>query len=128
LRKKDRLAAGKYKVTGDLLGGTTGSIVMFANPIGSGALALNSTILATVNFELLAKEWQKPSVSDIVQAALNLVSERIEKYSLLVQTGKLQIKVFNKVVDLKHPEVMREIRESNPHTISWSNLSDYLHP
>jgi hypothetical protein len=39
LRKQDRLAAGKYIVTGDLLGGTTGSIVMFSNPEGSGALS-----------------------------------------------------------------------------------------
>jgi hypothetical protein len=55
LRKKDRIAAGKYMVTGDLLGGTTGSIVMFANP--SGSLMLNPNFLATVNFELLREEW-----------------------------------------------------------------------
>ena len=36
LRKQDRLAAGRYILTGDLLGGTTGSIVMFSNPFGSG--------------------------------------------------------------------------------------------
>ena len=45
-------------VTGDLLGGSTGSIVMFANPYGS--LMLNLNFLATVNFELLIEEWQKP--------------------------------------------------------------------
>ena len=77
---------------------------------------------------MLLKEWQKPTVKDIVQAALNLVTERIEKCSLLVQTGKLEIKVFNKTVDLKHPEVIREIFESKPSTIFWSNLSDYHHP
>jgi hypothetical protein len=55
LRKKDRIAAGKYMVTGDLLGGTTGSILMFANPYGS--LVLNPNFLATVNFELLREEW-----------------------------------------------------------------------
>ncbi len=57
LRKEDRLAAGRYMVTGDLLGGTAGSIVMFANP--ACALALNLNFLATVNFELLIEEWKK---------------------------------------------------------------------
>jgi hypothetical protein len=66
-------------VTGDLLGGTTGSVVMFANP--SGSMMLNPNFLATVNFELLTEEWLKPSVSDIVQAALNLVTARIGRYS-----------------------------------------------
>ena len=51
LRKKDRIAAGRYMVTGDLLGGSTGSIVMFSNP--SGSLMLLPNFLATVNFELL---------------------------------------------------------------------------
>ena len=51
LRKKDRIAAGRYIVTGDLLGGSTGSIVMFSNP--SGFLMLSPNFLATVNFELL---------------------------------------------------------------------------
>ena len=77
---------------------------------------------------MLLKEWQKPTVKDIVQAALNLVTERIKKCSLLVQTGKLAIKVYNKIVDLKHPEVISEIFESKPSTIFWSNLSDYHHP
>jgi hypothetical protein len=101
---------------------------MFANLVGSGALALNSNFLATVNFELLLKEWQKPTVKDVIQATLNLVTARIEKCSLLVQTGKLEIKVFNKTVDLKHPEVILEIFESKPLTICWSNISDYHHP
>ena len=52
LRKKDRIAAGRYIVTGDLLGGATGSIVMFANP--SGSLMLMPNFLKTVNFELLS--------------------------------------------------------------------------
>jgi hypothetical protein len=52
LRKKDRIAAGRYMVTGDLLGGETGSIVMFANP--SGFLMLMPNFLKTVNFELLS--------------------------------------------------------------------------
>ena len=66
-------------VTGDLLGGTTGSVVMFANP--SGSMMLHPNFLATVNFELLTEEWLKPSVSDIVHAALNLVTARIGRYS-----------------------------------------------
>ncbi len=52
LRKKDRIAAGSYMVTGALLGGETGSIVMFANP--SGSLMLMPNFLQTVNFELLS--------------------------------------------------------------------------
>jgi hypothetical protein len=42
-------------VTGDLLGMTTGSILMFANH--SGSLMLNPNFLAKVNFELLKEEW-----------------------------------------------------------------------
>jgi hypothetical protein len=47
-------------VTGDLLGGTTGSIVMFANPPETGKLSLNLNFLATVYFPNLIKEWAKP--------------------------------------------------------------------
>jgi hypothetical protein len=84
LRKQDRLAAGKYIVTGDLLGGTTGSIVMFSNPAGSGALSLNPNFLATIHFPLLVEEWKKPHSKDIVEAALNLVTKRIDLFSRLV--------------------------------------------
>lgn len=66
LRKQDRLTAGRYMITGDLLGGTSGSIVMFANPSDSGKLSLNLNFLATVYFPSLIKEWAKPTVSDIV--------------------------------------------------------------
>jgi len=66
LRKQDRLSLGKYILTGDLLGGTTGSIVMFSNPEGSGALSLNPNFLATISFALLAEEWKKPQCKDII--------------------------------------------------------------
>jgi hypothetical protein len=56
--------------------------------------------LATIEFTNLVREWKKPEVSDIVQAALNLVTKRIEKYSILAKTGKLHIKVFLQLVDL----------------------------
>lgn len=56
---------------------------MFANPVGSGQLALNPNFLQTVNFKDLTEEWKKPQVKDIVQAALNLLTARIEKCSRL---------------------------------------------
>jgi hypothetical protein len=56
------------------------------------------------------------------------VIERIQKFSEPTQTGQVKIKVYNKIVDLKHPEVMQEIRENNPYTMSWSNMCDYYHP
>jgi len=84
LRKQDRIAAGKYIVTGDLLGGTTGSIVMFSNPEGSGALSLGPNFLATILFSLLIEEWKKPQCKNILEAALNVVSKRIDICSRLV--------------------------------------------
>jgi len=63
---------------------------MFSNP----RLALNHNFLATIEFTNLVREWKKPEISDIVQAALNLVTARIKKYSNLAKTGKLQINVF----------------------------------
>ena len=84
LRKQDRLAAGKYFLTGDLLGGTTGSIVMFSNPGESAALSLNQNFLATIHFSLLIEEWKKPQCKNIVEAALNVVSKQIDVYSRLV--------------------------------------------
>ena len=59
LRKQDRLAASRYIVTGELLGGTTGSVVMFAYE-KTGDLALNHNFLATVEFNNLLREWKKP--------------------------------------------------------------------
>jgi hypothetical protein len=59
---------------------------------------------------------------------LNLLTARIEIYTNLAKVGKLKIKVFNKSVDLDNPEVLREIRESKPTSIFWSNVSDYYHP
>ena len=103
IRKQDRVAAGSYIVTGELLGGTTGSVVMFANPVGSGALSMNQNFLQTIEIGCLMNEWQKPKVSDIIQAALNLVTARISIYSSLAHEGKLQIKVFNRTVDLENP-------------------------
>ena len=46
---------------------------MFANPVGSGALSMNQNFLQTIEIGCLMNEWQKPKVSDIIQAALNLV-------------------------------------------------------
>lgn len=65
LRKQDRMAAGRYILTGELLGGTTGSVVMFANP-ATTPLSLNHNFLATIEFTNLVREWKKPEVSDIV--------------------------------------------------------------
>jgi len=48
--------------------------------------------------------------------------------SSLVQNGKLQIKVFNKIVDLEHPDVLNGIKKSNPYQIHWNNVPDYYHP
>jgi hypothetical protein len=124
----DRVAASRYITTGELLGGTTGSVVMFSNPPGSGAISLNSNILASIRGTLLWKEWKKSTVNDIVQAGLNLLIERIEKFSRLAQSGALQIKIHYKIVDLKYPEVVREISASNPYTMNWSNVCDYFHP
>ncbi len=76
----------------------------------------------------LIKECNKPKISDIIQAALNLLTARIQIYSNLAKVGKLQIKVFNKSVDLQNPEVLQEIRESKPSSIFWSNIADYYHP
>jgi hypothetical protein len=59
------MAAGRYILTGELLGGTTGSVVMFANP-ATTPLSLNHNFLATIEFTNLVREWKKPEVSDIV--------------------------------------------------------------
>ncbi len=56
----------KYIVTGELLGGTTGSIVMFANPAGSGKLSCNQNFLQTIEMNRLIKECKKPEISDII--------------------------------------------------------------
>jgi hypothetical protein len=56
----------KYIVTGELLGGTTGSVVMFANPAGSGKLSCNQNFLQTIEMIPLIKECKKPKVSDII--------------------------------------------------------------
>jgi hypothetical protein len=56
----------KYIVTGELLGGTTGSVVMFANPAGSGELSCNQNFLQTIEMIILIKECKNPKVSDII--------------------------------------------------------------
>lgn len=131
-RIQDRVALSRYITTGDLLGpstgGSVGSVVMFANPPNSGAMSLTPNFLHTVYFPLLAKEWLRPSVSDVVQAAVNLTLARIAHCSVLARKGKLVTRVHHKAVNMESPEVLREISALKPYFISWSNVPDYLHP
>lgn len=126
VRKQDRVAMMRYLTTGDLLGGPHGSVVMFANP--KGRLAQDLNFLQCIYFQTLAKEWLKASVSDIVQAGVNLVSDRIDVLALLCQAGKVTIQAIHHSVGLDSPETLGEISALEPYTMSWSNVCDYFHP
>eukprot|EP01042_Synura_sphagnicola_P001282 gene1282-1453_t len=129
LRKADRLAVCEYHVTGALFGGDVGSVVMFGLPGKDyGELELNINFLGTIPVELLNEAWIKPGAGTVVDAACDLVLERIELLRRRVRAGKVFIQVHNMSISPENAEVFRFISALDPSSISWSNLCDFFTP
>eukprot|EP01042_Synura_sphagnicola_P001774 gene1774-2082_t len=129
LRKADRLAVCEYHLTGALLGGELGSVVMFGLPRESyGNLETDIHFLGTIHVELLNEAWMKPGAGTVVDAACDLVLERIELLRRRVRAGKVFIQVHNMSISPENSEVFRFISALDPSSISWSNLCDYFTP
>lgn len=127
-RKSDVLAICSYLLTGQLLQGDVGSIVMFENPLGYGELALNLNFLQTIKLSLLVKEWQLPECTNIIEAGIKIVLKRIEFYLPFIQQNFINISINIGNVTHENKTLCNEIKCLNPYAISWSNVPDYFHP
>eukprot|EP01034_Spumella_vulgaris_P035759 gene35759-44095_t len=124
-RKIDRLDLAHYYITGQLLDCEEGSVVMFANPHAREHLAYNSSFLHSVpDKDKLLGDKNK----SIVQAAVDMLTEKIAHISRHVRAGDIEMSVRLGSVDLSAPHRLREISALKPSSISWSNVCDYFQP
>ena len=124
LKKVDRQALGKYLITGELLKGEVGSVVMFSLPDGySGSLAMDESVFQTINFEALMKS--RLNSDNIVNAAINYLRSSIQKLTENILKKHIIIDINFELVNLSKTNVIKKIASLNPYTISWSNVCDY---
>ena len=125
-RAIDRNALCSYALSGQLLQGETGSIVMFCNPPGLGFLALEHSFLRTIYFPLLAKHWCN-SRTDVIQTGISIVLGRITSWMEHMKSGFVEVVVKRKKIE-SDPALVNEIRLLKPNLINWSNVPDYILP
>ena len=124
IKRVDRQALGKYLITGELLKGEVGSVVMFSLPDGySGSLAMDESVFQTINFEALMKS--RLNSDNIVNAAINYLRSSIQKLTENILKKHIIIDINFELVNLSKTNVIKKIASLNPYTISWSNVCDY---
>ena len=127
LQKADRQALGKYLITGELLKGEVGSVVMFSLPKGyRGSLAMDESVFQTIDFESLMKSRLK--CDNIVDAAINYLRTSIQKLTENIIKKHFLIEINFQLVNLSIKIVTDRIKSLNPYTISWKNVCDYYTP
>ena len=131
-RSSDRQASCSYIFSGQLLSGQVGSTVMFSNPPEHGDLALDHDFLQTIHYPLLVEQWvssKKGSDSNnIVDIGVNIVLARLNTWMEHIKAGRVQIEVHHKTISRDDSVTLAEIRAQQPALISWSNVTDYMHP
>ena len=124
LLKSDRQALGKYLITGELLKGEVGSLVMFSFPRGYlGHLNMNELIFQTIEFESLMESRLK--CDNIVDAAVNYLRSSIQKLTENILKKHIIVDINFESVNLSKTNVITKIASLNPSTISWNNVCDY---
>eukprot|EP00736_Rhodelphis_marinus_P010089 Rmarinus@m.2093 len=119
----DRLALCRYHMTGQLLEGAVGSVVMFGLPPKSGEVALDEHILEVFTHQDLL--GARRGASDFISAATELLRERIRALQNRVRGGEVRIEIRLGAVEPSAKPVLRTIRDLRPHSMNWSNLCDY---
>ena len=126
-QKVDRQALCAYVLTGELLMGEVGSVLMFSLPKDySGAIALNESVFHVIDFEILMRK--RLQCANIVVAATEFLKTGIDKLKKNIFNKSIIIDLNLEIVDISRPKILAEIAALNPYTISWSNICDYCKP
>lgn len=123
MRKNDRVAQARYELTGDIaLRGQPcyGNTIRFDCPDGTAPLDFNETVFSVLSFEDIAKALS-PSVT-VVDAAEKLILANIAKLANWVVAGDLNVEL----VCAKIQNVLEDVIDARPWTMSWSNVLDYM--
>jgi hypothetical protein len=121
----DRKSLCTYAITGELLRGDVGSVVMWSLPKGyTGRLAMEEHIFQTIDFMQLMETRMK--CGNIMEAAVKYLRNGVEKLSRYIRDKSLVVDLNLKIVSLEHTKTIQEIAALNPWTISWSNICDYF--
>ena len=123
----DRQALCAYAITGELLLGEVGSVVMWSLPEDYlGKIASEENVFQTIDFNYLI-EFRKET-SNIMEAAVFLLLASIDSLSKYIREKSVIIELNFKLVSLENKSVVKEISALNPGSISWSNVCDYFSP
>ena len=126
-KKKDRIELCKYSITGDVLEGEVGSLVMWSLPEDyPGKIASNETIFQTIHFESLMKE--RKATGSIMTAAVKYLRDGIRKIKSYITERLVLVDIHYNLVSIENTDVIKQIAALDPYTISWSNCCDYCTP
>ena len=126
-QKVDRQALCAYFLTGELLLGEVGSVLMFSLPKGySGAITLNESVFHAIEIHIIMKERLR--YANIVVAAIETLRTGINRLKRNILDKSIIIDLHLEIVDISRPKILAEIAAFNPYTMSWSNVSDYCKP
>ena len=124
---EDRKSLCAYAITGELLKGETGSVVMWSFPTGYiGEISSEETIFQTIDFSELITHRKK--CSNIMQAAVEYFKTGIDRLSKFVREKSVIIELNFKIISAENKAAVEEISALNPTSISWSNVCDYFNP
>ena len=127
IQKADRQALCAYFLTGELLSGEVGSVLMFSLPKGySGAIALSESVFHVIDFQTLIKT--RLQCANIVEAATVFLRSSIDKLKRNILDKSIIIDLHLEIVDISNPKILAQIAALDPYTMSWSNVSDYCKP
>ena len=124
-KKVDRIALSKYAITGELLQGEVGSVVMYLFPGSySGHLSNNECVFQAINIERLIKTRLTKS-SNIVDAAIAFILDSIDRMRFHIMENELIIDLHFQIVEVSNHDLLCSISSLDPYTMSWSNILDY---
>ena len=123
---EDRKSLCAYALTGELLKGETGSVVMWSFPTGYIGKVTYENVFHTIDFIELIKHRMK--CSNIMQAAVEFFKTGIDRLSKFVREKSVIIELNFKTISAENKAVVEEICALNPSSISWSNICDYMNP
>ena len=123
----DRQALCTYAISGELLLGEVGSVVMWSLPEDYlGKIASEENVFQTINFNHLIELRKK--TSNIMEAALILLLASIDRFSKNIREKSVTIELNFKLVCLENKSVVKEISALNSGSISWRKFCDYFSP
>ena len=127
LRLKDRLDMAAYELTGDAFVGKAtqlcGSICWWDCPDGTPANMPDQHFFTAADLRLVIEERSSPD-QGIFHAVQAFLLRRVEKMGQWASSGAVTVEArLGNVLEL-----VEEIADLRPWTMSWSNVADYLDP